>query len=301
MELWPGYQYPLGATWDGQGTNFSLFSENGEGVELCLFDNANAETSFELTEVTASVWHGYLAGVGPGQRYGYRIRGQFDPHEGQRFDTSKLLLDPYAKAIDGDIECTPDLFSVAPDNPEHLIVPQPRTTPASKAVVIDESFDWSGDAAPRIAWHDTVIYETHVRGLTQLHPEVPPELRGTYAGLAHPAVLEHLQALTVTAIELLPVHHFVHPRHLMEIGLRNYWGYDSIGYLAPHAAYSSAGATGGQVSEFKRMVKAVHSAGMEVILDVVYNHTGEGNHLGPTLCFRGIDNRVYYRLAENDA
>jgi isoamylase len=300
MELWPGYQYPLGAMWDGRGTNFSVFSEHCEGVELCLFDDSDAETTFDLSEVTASVWHGYVVGVGPGQRYGYRIRGPFDPHAGQRFDESKLLLDPYAKAIDGEVECVPKLFSVTPDDPEHL-ASSARSTPPSKAVVIDESFDWGGDSRLDIPWNETVIYETHIRGLTMTHPEVPSELRGTYAGVAHPRVLEHLEALSITAIELLPVHHFVHPKHLLDAGLRNYWGYDSIGYFAPHAAYSSSGVTGGQVAEFKKMVKAIHAAGIEVILDVVYNHTGEGNHLGPTLSFRGIDNRVYYRLAEDDA
>ncbi|MEA2485451.1 MAG: isoamylase, partial [Actinomycetota bacterium] len=216
MELWPGYQYPLGATWDGQGTNFSVFSEHCEGVELCMFDDGDAETSFELTEVTASVWHGYLAGVGPGQRYGYRVRGPFDPHAGQRFDASKLVLDPYAKAIDGEVQGTPDLFSVTPDDAEHLASTGVRNIPASKAVVVDESFDWTGDNRPGIPWHDTVIYETHVRGLTMKHPEVPCQLRGTYAGLAHPQVLEYLQAMSVTAIELLPVHHFVHPKHLLD-------------------------------------------------------------------------------------
>jgi isoamylase len=301
MELWPGYQYPLGATWDGEGTNFSVFSEHCDGVELCLFDDANTEVSFDLREVTASVWHGYLAGVGPGQRYGYRVRGPFHPHEGQRFDASKLLIDPYAKAIDAEVHCIPEVFSVTPDDPEHLARPAARNAPESRAVVIDESFDWTGDRRPDTPWHDTIIYETHVRGLTMLHPGVPFELRGTYAGVAHPEVLEHLQALSVSAIELLPVHHFVHPKHLLDASLRNYWGYDSIGYFAPHAAYSSSGARGEQVTEFKEMVKAIHSAGIEVILDVVYNHTGEGNHLGPTLCFRGVDNRVYYRLAEDDA
>jgi isoamylase len=299
MELWPGHQYPLGASWDGSGTNFSVFSEHGDSVELCLFDDDSTEKRFELKEVTAAVWHGYLEGVGPGQRYGFRVRGPFRPDEGDRFDASKLLFDPYAKAIDGDVRSIPELVSA-----------EPRTGPArlgsgaheriSKSVVIDESFDWGDDVPPRVPWHETVIYETHVRGLTMTHLAIPRELRGTYAAVSHPLIVEHLQALSITAIELLPVHHFVHPRHLLEQGLTNYWGYDSIGYFAPHAAYSSSGAGGGQVVEFKQMVKDLHRAGIEVILDVVYNHTGEGNHLGPTLCFRGIDNRVYYRLVEND-
>ncbi|MEA2507692.1 MAG: isoamylase [Actinomycetota bacterium] len=298
MELWPGYQYPLGASWDGRGTNFSVFSEHGEGIELCLFDHDSHETTFELKEVTASVWHGYLAGVGPGQRYGFRVKGPFAPDRGDRFDASKLLLDPYAKAIDGEVRCVPELFSLQPGSPGVASLGGSEAIPRS--VVIDESFDWAGDLSPRVPWHETTIYETHVRGLTMTHPGIPEELRGSYAAVGHPQIVEHLQALSVTAVELLPVQHFVHPRHLIEQGLSNYWGYDSIGYFAPHSAYSSAGASGGQVTEFKQMVKALHQAGIEVILDVVYNHTGEGNHLGPTLSFRGIDNRVYYRLRKDD-
>jgi glycogen operon protein len=300
MELWPGHRYPLGASYVGEGTNFSVFSEHGEGVELCLIDDDGTETGFDLSEVTASVWHGYLAGVGPGQRYGYRVRGPFDPEQGHRFDASKLLLDPYAKAIDGAVQCTPDRFTVAPDEPATRGGPPRGDAALATSVVIDEAFDWGGDRSPRIPWHETVIYEAHVRGQTMLHPEIPETLRGTYAALSHPSVLAHLQEMAVTAIELLPVHHFVQPKHLIDHGLSNYWGYDSIGYFAPHSAYSSSGASGGQVTEFKQMVKAIHAAGIEVILDVVYNHTGEGNHLGPTLCFRGIDNRVYYRLMEGD-
>jgi isoamylase len=300
MELWPGHRYPLGARWDGRGTNFSVFSEHGEGVDLCLLDADGIETEFELKEVTASVWHGYLAGVGPGQRYGYRVRGPFVPEQGHRFDASKFLLDPYAKAIDGSVECTPDRFSLAPDDSEVVAAPSGGAAGVAASVVIDEAFDWGGDRSPRVPWHETVIYEAHVKGQTMLHPQVPEGIRGTYTALAHAAVLEHLQEMSVTAIELLPVHHFVQPQHLIDHGLTNYWGYDSIGYFAPHAAYSSSGASGEQVTEFKEMVKAIHAAGIEVILDVVYNHTGEGNHLGPTLCFRGIDNHVYYRLSESD-
>ncbi|MDP9227372.1 MAG: glycogen debranching protein GlgX, partial [Actinomycetota bacterium] len=301
MELWPGYQYPLGASWDGRGTNFSVFSEHSEGVELCLFDPAGTEERLDLTEVTASVWHGYVAGVGPGQHYGFRVRGTFSPRDGLRFDPSKILIDPYAKSIDGDINCTRDVFSYDPGDPaEDLKLAASSTSTVPRAVVIDESFDWRGDVSVATPWHETIIYETHVRGLTMLHPEVPARLRGTYAALAEPAVVDHLRSMCITAIELLPIHHFVRPKHLLDHGLKNYWGYDSIGYFAPHAAYSSSGSAGGQVTEFKQMVKAMHQAGIEVILDVVYNHTGEGNHLGPTLSFRGIDNSVYYRLVEDD-
>jgi glycogen operon protein len=300
MELWPGYRYPLGASYMGEGTNFSVFSEHGEGVDLCLLDADGIETELELKEVTASVWHGYVAGVGPGQRYGYRVRGPFLPEQGHRFDASKLLLDPYAKAIDGSVECTPDRFTLATVDFEGSASTFGGASGMAASVVIDEAFDWSGDRPPRVPWHETVIYEAHVKGQTMLHPQIPERLRGTYAALGHAAVLEHLQKMSVTAIELLPVHHFVQPKHLIDHGLTNYWGYDSIGYFAPHAAYSSSGASGEQVTEFKEMVKAIHAAGIEIILDVVYNHTGEGNHLGPTLCFRGIDNHVYYRLSESD-
>jgi isoamylase len=298
MELWPGYQYPLGATWDGQGTNFSVFSEHGDGVELCLFDDMGHESKFALTEVTAAVWHGYVPGVGPGQRYGFRVHGPFLPQEGHRFDASKVLLDPYAKAIGGPIRCEPELVSSQPVGDTDREADARRSV--AKSVVIDESFDWQDDSPPGVPWPETVIYETHVKGLTMRHPSIPKDIRGSYAAVAHPDIIEHLQALSVTAVELLPVHHFVQPRHLIEHGLTNYWGYDSIGYFAPHSSYSSSGASGGQVVEFKQMVKGLHQAGIEVILDVVYNHTGEGNHLGPTLCFRGVDNKVYYRLVESD-
>jgi len=303
LALWPGNVYPLGSHWDGKGTNFALFSENATGVELCLFDRNDQETRVSLTEVSNFVWHGYLPGVGPGQRYGFRVHGPYAPEEGHRFNSNKLLIDPYAKAISGEIGNGPELFGYSWDDPEqdlsfselddaHLI---------PKAVVIDESFDWEGDQLLRTPWHETIIYETHVKGFTKLHPDIPEELRGTYAGLAHPCAIEHLQRLGITAVELMPVHHFLsQPGHLVDKGLRNYWGYDSINYFAPYPGYSARGSLGEQVTEFKEMVKALHRAGIEVILDVVYNHTGEGNHLGPTLSLRGIDNSVYYRLVDND-
>ncbi|WP_066380151.1 MULTISPECIES: glycogen debranching protein GlgX [unclassified Anabaena] len=303
VALWPGNVYPLGAYWDGKGTNFALFSENATGVDLCLFDEDGGEIRLPLTEKTNFVWHGYVPGVGPGNRYGFRVHGPWSPEVGHRFNPNKLLIDPYAKAIDREVihdqaifgyswdALAADLAFSDVDNAE--IVP--------KCVVVDESFDWGEDKLLYTPWHETVIYETHVKGLTKLHPEVPEELRGTYAGLAHPAVISHLQKLGITAVELMPVHHFLsYPGHLIEKGLRNYWGYDSVNYFAPHAAYSASGALGQQVTEFKQMVKDLHFAGIEVILDVVYNHTAEGNHLGPTLSLRGIDNSVYYRLVEDN-
>nr|WP_290225659.1 glycogen debranching protein GlgX [Trichocoleus desertorum] len=303
LALWPGQVYPLGSYWDGKGTNFALFSENATGVELCLFDRDDKETRLQLTEVSNFVWHGYVPGIGPGQRYGFRVHGPYSPHEGHRFNPNKLLIDPYAKAIDGDIGNGPELFGYSWDSPDadlsfseldsaHLI---------PKSVVVDESFDWEGDRLLRTPWHETIIYETHVKGFTKLHPEIPEELRGTYAGMAHPAAIEHLQRLGISAVELMPVHHFLaYPGHLADKGLKNYWGYDSVNYFAPHSDYSAGGSLGQQVNEFKEMVKALHRAGIEVILDVVYNHTGEGNHLGPTLSLRGIDNSIYYRLVDDD-
>jgi glycogen operon protein len=301
--LWPGKVYPLGATWDGKGTNFALFSENATAVELCLFDKDDEETRVKLTEVSNFVWHGYVPGVGPGQRYGYRVHGPYEPQNGHRFNPNKLLIDPYAKAIDGDIGNGPELFGYSWDSPEEDLsfsdLDDAHLMP--KCVVVDQSFDWGDDTLLKTPWHETVIYETHVKGFTKLHPDIPEELRGTYAGLAHPAAIEHLQAIGITAVELLPVHHFLaQPGHLVDKGLSNYWGYDSINYLAPHSAYSADKVPGGQVKEFKEMVKALHFAGIEVILDVVYNHTGEGNHKGPTLSLRGIDNAIYYRLMEDD-
>jgi len=306
MQVWPGKSHPLGATWDGQGTNFALFSENATAVELCLFDDQDQETRVPLQEIDNYVWHGYLPQVGPGQRYGYRVHGPYEPEQGMRFDANKLLLDPYAKAIAGDIEADDNLFSYpvdVDDDPDRDLSLNPVDNRAAmpRCVVTDPSFDWQGDAYPETPWYRTVIYETHVKGFTMQHPDIPKELRGTYAGLAHGAAIEHLKSLGVTAIELLPVHHFTaNPGHLASLGLRNYWGYDSIGYFAPYSGYSASGIYGEQVREFKDMVKALHRAGIEVILDVVYNHTGEGNHYGPTLAFRGLDNPAYYRLVDEE-
>ena len=307
MRIWPGAPYPLGATWDGWGTNFALFSEVAERVELCLFDEADdgapgpdgtpalTETRVELTEADGFVWHGYLPGIASGQRYGYRVHGPHDPWRGLRCEASKLLLDPYGKAVEGNLVWDEALFDYYFANPRR------RNTADSapwmpKNVVINPSFDWGHDRAPQIPYHETVIYEAHVRGLTLCHPDVPPPLRGSYAGIAHPSVIGHLQRLGVTAVELMPVHQFVAEQSLVARGLTNYWGYNTIGFLAPHNRYSSAGQRGEQVGEFKAMVKALHKAGIEVILDVVYNHTAEGDHMGPTLSFRGIDNAAYYRL-----
>ena len=302
LSLWPGKPYPLGANWDGKGTNFALFSEHATGVDLCLFDRKGRETRIPLTEVRNFTWHGYIPSVGPGQRYGFRVRGPYDPQAGHRFNPNKLLIDPYAKALDGEIGFGEEIFGYAWGNPdEDLSFSEHDDAPlVPKAVVIDESFDWEGDELLQIPWHETLIYETHVKGFTQLHPEIPKKLRGTYAGLAHPAAISHLQALGITAVELMPIHHFLsQPGHLIDRGLKNYWGYDSIAYLAPHFGYV-AGKPEQQVNEFKTMVKALHKAGIEVILDVVYNHTGEGNHMGPTLSLRGIDNTTYYRVMEDD-
>ncbi|HZF07704.1 MAG TPA: glycogen debranching protein GlgX [Thermoanaerobaculia bacterium] len=295
MKIWPGEPYPLGATWDGTGTNFSLFSEVAERVELCLFDEAGHEEHLDLPEVTAFCWHGYVPGVGPGQRYGFRVHGPWAPAEGRRCNPAKLLLDPYAKAVEGSVRWDPAVFSHRLDDPR--AANDADSAPfVPRSIVINPFFDWGNDHPPGIPRHETVIYETHVKGLTQRHPEVPPELRGRYAGLAEPAVLAHLKRLGVTAIELLPVHQFVHDGRLLDLGLRNYWGYNSISFLAPHNEYSSSGERGQQVQEWKQLVKTLHAEGFEVILDVVYNHTAEGNHDGPTLCCKGIDNAAYYRL-----
>jgi len=306
MQVWPGRSHPLGATWDGKGTNFALFSENATAVDLCLFNGAGQEIRVPLPEVENYVWHGYVVGVEPGQRYGYRVHGPYDPEEGQRFNAHKLLIDPYAYALDGDVRLDPSIFgyemgAIADDDTDLTFSTTNSATYVPKGVVVDTSFDWEGDRHPDTPWHHTVIYETHVKGLTQRHPDIPNELRGTYAGLAHPVMVEYLKTLGITAVELLPVHHFhAFPGHLAGTGLRNYWGYDSLGYFAPYGGYSAVGWAGGQVKEFKHMVKTLHQAGIEVILDVVYNHTGEGSHLGPTLSFRGIDNAAYYRLVEDD-
>ena len=298
MKAWPGSAYPLGATFDGSGTNFALFSEVAERVELCLFDEARNETRIEVTEVDAHVWHCYLPTVQPGQRYGYRVHGPHDPANGQRCNPNKLLLDPYAKATAGEIEWDQALFgyNFGDEDSRNDEDSAPYMT---LGVVINPFFDWEGDRRPHVPYNESFIYEAHVKGLTQLHPDIPEEQRGTYAGLAHAAVIDHLSKLGVTAIELMPVHQFVQDSTLLEKGLRNYWGYNTLGFFAPHADYASQPAGGQQVQEFKAMVKAMHSAGIEVILDVVYNHTAEGNHLGPTLSFKGIDNAAYYRLVDD--
>jgi glycogen operon protein len=299
MQVWPGQPYPLGATYDGTGTNFSLFSEVAERVDLCLFDDEGTETSLRLPETTAFCWHGYVPNVGPGQRYGFRVHGPWVPEHGHQANPNKLLLDPYAKAIEGEVEWDPAVYPYPFDEPDGRN--DSDSAPfMPKAVVTNPYFDWDNDRAPRTPWHETLVYETHVKGMTVLHPGVPEELRGSYAGLASPPIIDHLKRLGVTAVELMPVHQFVHDDRLVKEGLRNYWGYNSIGYLAPHNEYSASGQLGQQVQEFKQMVKLLHQAGIEVILDVVYNHTAEGNHLGPVLAFRGIDNAAYYRLDPED-
>ncbi len=299
MEIWPGRAYPLGATYDGAGVNFALFSDVAERVELCLVDDEGAETRVELTESDGFVHHAYLPGLQPGQRYGYRVHGPYDPSQGLRCNPAKLLLDPYAKAIEGQVDGDEALFSYRFDAPDtHNDDDSLGHTMLS--VVITPFFDWGNDRHPEWEYHESVIYEAHVKGLTQLHPAVPEEIRGTYAAIAHPAIIDHLTSLGVTAIELMPVHQFVQDSTLVDRALANYWGYNTIGFFAPHNAYSAAGQRGQQVQEFKAMVRALHEANIEVILDVVYNHTAEGNYLGPTLCFRGIDNRAYYRLVDDD-
>jgi isoamylase len=299
IENWPGHPYPLGAAYDGGGTNFSLFSEMAEGVELCLFDEDGTEERLPLEEIDAFVWHAYLPTVSPGQRYGYRVHGPWAPEHGQRCNPAKLLIDPYAKAVEGGVHwdqaCFPYNFgdeNSRNDDDSAPFVP--------RSIVHNPYFDWGNDRPPDIQLNESVIYEVHVKGFTQRHPDIPEAQRGTYSGLAHPAAIEYLTGLGVTAVELLPVHQFVHDAHLVERGLRNYWGYNSIGFLAPHNEYAAAGQRGEQVAEFKAMVRALHEAGIEVILDVVYNHTAEGNHLGPVLSMKGIDNAAYYRLVNDD-
>ncbi|MGH3907671.1 MAG: glycogen debranching protein, partial [Pseudonocardiaceae bacterium] len=303
---WPGTAYPLGATHDGAGTNFAIFSEVAAKVELCLFESDApdaTETRVRLPEVDGFVWHGYLPGVGPGQHYGYRVHGPYDPAAGQRCNPAKLLIDPYAKAVSGTVDWDESLFGY------HFAHPDQRNDDDSaphvpKSVVINPFFDWAEDRHPRTPYNETVIYEAHVRGLTVAHPEIPPEMRGTYAGLAHPVMIEHLTSLGATAVELMPVHQFITDHHLGERGLTNYWGYNTVAFLAPHNSYAAAGTTGLRahevVAQFKSMVRELHAAGIEVILDVVYNHTAEGNQMGPTLSMRGVDNRAYYRLVEDD-
>ncbi|WP_219519335.1 glycogen debranching protein GlgX [Nonomuraea ceibae] len=298
-EVWPGEPYPLGGTWDGVGTGFSVFSEVAERVELCLFHDDGSEERIDLPEVDGFVWHGYLPGIMPGQRYGYRVHGPYQPAQGYRCNPAKLLLDPYAKAVDGELTWNEALF------PYHFTDPsRPNSADSApympKNVVINPFFEWGNDRSPRVPYHQSVIYEAHVRGLTMRHPGVPEDLRGTYAGMGHPAIIDHLVSLGATAVELMPVHHYMPEHFLVARGLTNYWGYNTMAYLAPHGGYSSSGTRGEQVPEFKAMVRALHEAGIEVILDVVYNHTAEGDHMGPTLGFRGIDNAAYYRLHDGD-
>ena len=299
MHIWPGSPYPLGATFDGGGTNFAIFSEVAERIELCLLDDAGVEQRVALPERNGLIWHGYLPRVGPGQRYGYRVHGPHEPAAGLRCNPNKLLLDPYAKAIDGTITWNEALFGYRFGDPGAYN--DADSAPyAMTSVVINPYFDWAGDRPLRVPYNETVIYEAHVKGMTMRHPDIPKDVRGSYAGIAHPAMIRHFQQLGVTAVELMPVHQFVHDSTLAEKGLSNYWGYNTIGFFAPHNDYASFGTRGEQVLEFKTMVRALHQAGIEVILDVVYNHTAEGNHLGPTLSFRGIDNQAYYRLVPGD-
>ncbi len=303
--IYPGHLTPLGATWDGEGVNFALYAYNATGVTLCLFNTAEDSKEAEkikLTERTHHVWHVYLPGIKPGQLYGYRVDGPFDPENGHRFNHNKLLLDPYAKAISGTINWHDSLFGYKMGDPmEDLSFSKTDSAPyIPKSVVIDPGYDWEGDEKPRTPYHKSIIYELHVKGFTYLHPDIPEEIRGTYAALAHPATIKYLQDLGVTTVELMPVHHFINDRILLDKGLSNYWGYNTIGFFAPDVKYSSSGSLGEQVVEFKDMVKALHKAGIEVILDVVYNHTAEGNQMGPTLSFRGVDNASYYRLTEDN-
>ncbi len=301
--LWPGQPYPLGATFDGRGVNFALFSENADAVTLCLFEekeDAEAFAHITLKEYTDHVWHVYVPGLAPGMLYGYSVDGKYDPAQGWRFNPHKLLLDPYAKALTGPLEIQPTMFGYPMDDPDPdrdlKMDERPSAGDMPKCVLIDDTFDWEGDKPLRHEMHNSIIYELHVKGMTALHPEIPDHLQGTYRGLAQPEMVAYFKDLGITAIELMPVHHFIHPKTLLDQGLRNYWGYDTIAYFAPHAEYSASGSQGQQVDEFKEMVKAYHKAGIEVILDVVYNHTAEGNHYGPTLSFKGIDNHNYYRL-----
>jgi isoamylase len=297
--VWPGQPRPLGASWDGDGTNFAVFAEGADAVELALFDESGRERRIRLPEVTAHVWHGYVPEVRPGQRYGFRVHGPYDPDRGHRYNPAKLLLDPYARAIAGKVDWNPSMFGY-PLGGDDLVADDRDSAPhMPKSVVVhDSGFPWGDDRHPDVPWADTVIYEAHVRGFTMRHPDVPAHQRGTYAAMGSPPVVEHLRRLGITTLELLPVHHFVSEHHLVTRGLTNYWGYNSIGFFAPEASYSSTGTHGEQVSEFKAMVRNLHAAGIEVVLDVVYNHTAEGNHLGPTLSFRGLDNRSYYRTLD---
>lgn len=304
LKIYVGNPFPLGATWDGEGVNFAVYAENATGVELCLFSSvADEEESVKirLIERSGHIWHAYLPGIRPGQLYAFRVSGPYEPHNGHRFNSNKLLLDPNAKAIAGNVIWNDALFGYQIGHPdEDLSFSNTDSAPyMPKCVVIDEHYDWEGVQRPHIPYHQTVIYEAHVKGLTQTHPGIPEELRGTYAAIGHPVIIDYLKNLGITAIELMPVHFFIDDRHLVERGLSNYWGYNTVGFFVPDARYASGSLLGDQVKEFKDMVKALHRAGIEVILDVVYNHTGEGSHMGPTLCFRGIDNATYYRLAED--
>jgi glycogen operon protein len=304
MRVWPGSPHPLGATWDGEGVNFALFSEHATAVELCIFEHADDAVPVESVTMpiaTDRVWHCYLPDARPGCLYGYRVDGPWDPDQGHRFNRAKLLIDPYAKAVSGAIRWREEYFGHEPAGPDSDLVPDPRDSAGGmpKSVVVDQAFTWGEDRPPLTPWNRTVIYECHVRGMTMTHPGVPEHLRGTYLGLSSNAVVDHLLSLGVTAVELMPVHQFVADQHLVDQGLTNYWGYNSMAFFAPHVGYATSG-HGQQVAEFKSMVKTLHRAGLEVILDVVYNHTGEGSHLGPTLSLRGIDNSVYYRLQPDD-
>jgi len=304
ITVYPGKSFPLGATWDGEGVNFAIYTENAEAVDLCLFDTKDSgkeSARIRIREMDNHVWHVYVPGLKPGQLYGYRVHGPYDPHNGLRFNPNKLLIDPYAKAISGPVKWHDSLFGYEVGHPDQdLSFSKTDSAPfVPKSVVVDQTFDWSGDKPPQIPYHETIIYETHVKGFTKLHPDIPEEIRGTYAAMAHPATLKYLKELGITSVELMPVHHFIIDRHLAERNLTNYWGYNTIGFFAPDVRYSSSGTLGQQVTEFKQMVKALHAEGIEVILDVVYNHTGEGNQMGPTICFRGVDNASYYRLTED--
>lgn len=301
--LWPGNPYPLGATWDGQGVNFSLFADNATGVELCLFDHPDSQAETErirFHEKSHQIWHGYLPDLKPGQLYGYRVHGPYDPANGHRYNPNKLLIDPYAKALGSTINWDDSLFGYDLQSGDDLKMSETDSAAfIPKSIVVDQNYDWGNDKPPKIPYHNTIIYEAHVKGFTYLHPGLPEDIRGTYAGIAHPVIINYLKELGITTLELMPVHHFIADRHLKERGLTNYWGYNTIGFFAPDIRYCQSSEAGGQVKEFKNMVKELHKAGIEVILDVVYNHTGEGNHMGPTLSLRGVDNANYYRVADD--
>ena len=298
--VWPGQPRPLGATWDGEGTNFAVFAEGADAVDLALFDQTGVERRLRLPEVTAHTWHGYVPEVGPGQRYGFRVHGAYDPERGERRNPAKLLLDPYARAVEGMVDWDDSVFGYKVGGDDLHPDERDSSPHVPRSVVVHDDFPWGDDRRPNVPWADTIIYEAHLRGFTMRHPDVPPHQRGSFAAMGSDPVIAHLQRLGVTTLELLPVHHFVSEHHLVQMGLTNYWGYNSIGFFAPEARYSSTGTRGQQVSEFKAMVRNLHAAGIEVILDVVYNHTAEGNHMGPTLSFRGLDNNSYYRTVDSN-